>query len=906
MATVHTDSSGRRYVIVGAHPHDTLWDIAATHLGDGAKYNQLATINSLKNPDLIYDGQKIYLDPKSGSGSGSSGSSSSSNKPVVTNLAIQNGTERTLFATWDWGRHSETDHYQIKWLYGTGDGIAFVGLDTTTKERQATWDIPDQVSTRVIFKVLPVAKKTKDSKGNEKSLFTAQWSNEKYYYVSGLAPDTAGTPEVDDIKNNTLTARLKHEENDGIKEVQFQVVKDDKTVYKTGTAKIITGVATYTCTVATGSTYKVRCRLVKGLSNYGEWGPYSGNKGTAPSAPSGIIELKATSANDIYIKWGEVKDAESYTIEYATKKHYFGASDSVQSKTQSAKDGSAYYIDGLESGQEYFFRVRAVNKHGESSWTSIKSIIIGKKPGAPTTWSSTTTAVVGEDVTLFWMHNSEDGSSQTWADLYVEINGQVIDIDDIQNTTDEDLKDAASHYVISSSILSSDARILWKVRTKGVLTGPDDWGDWSVQRTIDVYEAPSLELKVTDDKGDDITDYVESFPIVIAATASPTTQTPLAYHLQVTSDETYETTDFMGNIKTVNAGEEIYSRFFDTSDELLVVLSAGNIDLHNNITYTVTCVVSMDSGLTAENSASFKVTWSDALYNPNAEITYDKERYVTHIRPYCEDRYITCNRVELSNGKYTVTDEAYGYIYADQTLDGVTTTTGEQVYHGVNENGVEMYFAEVDNATPIDDISLSVYRREFDGTFTEIAKDIDGSLNAFITDPHPALDQARYRIVAKDGETGAVSFYDMPGYPINESAAIIQWDEAWSNYETNDGDVTAEPAWTGSLLRLPYNIDIAPKNSIDVEFVEYIGRKRPVDYYGTQLGETDTWNAVIPKSDKETIYALRRLSIWTGKVYAREPSGTGYWASVKVSAPLKHLDVAVPVTIELTRVEGGM
>jgi hypothetical protein len=259
-----------------------------------------------------------------------------------------------------------------------------------------------------------------------------------------------------------------------------------------------------------------------------------------------------------------------------------------------------------------------------------------------------------------------------------------------------------------------------------------------------------------------------------------------------------------------------------------------------------------------------------------------------------------------SNGVYTVTDEAYGYIYPDQTLEGVTTTTGAQVYSGVTENGDEIYFCEVENVTPIDDISLSVYRREFDGTFTEIAKDIDGSSGAFVTDPHPALDYARYRIVAKDGKTGAVSFYDMPGYPINESAAIIQWDEAWSNFEANSEDVAAEPAWTGSLLKLPYNIDISPKNSIDVEFVEYIGRKRPVDYYGTQLGETDTWNAAIPASDKETIYALRRLSIWTGKVYAREPSGTGYWASVKVSAPLKHLDVAVPVTIELTRVEGGM
>ena len=49
--------------------------------------------------------------------------------------------------------------------------------------------------------------------------------------------------------------------------------------------------------------------------------------------------------------------------------------------------------------------------------------------------------------------------------------------------------------------------------------------------------------------------------------------------------------------------------------------------------------------------------------------------------------------------------------------------------------------------------------------------------NTFITDPHPALDYARYRIVAVVDATGSISYYDVPGYPINEPAIIIQWDE---------------------------------------------------------------------------------------------------------------------------------
>ena len=62
----------------------------------------------------------------------------------------------------------------------------------------------------------------------------------------------------------------------------------------------------------------------------------------------------------------------------------------------------------------------------------------------------------------------------------------------------------------------------------------------------------------------------------------------------------------------------------------------------------------------------------------------------------------------------------------------------------------------------------------------------------------------------------------------------------------------------------------------------------------------------IEKSDKETLYALRRLSIWMDDVYVREPSGSGYWANIKVSFSQKHRELTIPVTLNITRVEGGI
>jgi LysM repeat protein len=40
---------------------DTLWSICKKYLGDGQKYKEVAKLNNISNPDLIYPGQKLRL-----------------------------------------------------------------------------------------------------------------------------------------------------------------------------------------------------------------------------------------------------------------------------------------------------------------------------------------------------------------------------------------------------------------------------------------------------------------------------------------------------------------------------------------------------------------------------------------------------------------------------------------------------------------------------------------------------------------------------------------------------------------------------------------------------------------------------------------------------------------------------
>lgn len=920
--------------IVTVEAGDTLSEISEQYLGSGkpATYKKLAAWNDIDDPNFtIYVGQKLKLyDP------GSSSSTSSSNTATDVKMGLLSTSEKTLVATWKWSKHKTTESYKVAWSYHRG-GLWFTNItsinvdhDYESASRISTFDIPED-SYFVRFKVLPVAETSTESKsGVSKAKWVAKWSTEKDYTVIipvGVPP--VPTVELDGLK---LTVTLDNLDAPDANKIEFKLVKDNLTVVKTTKATIKyavndivsdgKGYASCSWNVSAGAEYKVCCRAEhNGI--FSDWSDFSNSVKVQPIKPKNITTIRAQSETSVYLEWPSETSAETYDIEYSTEKRYFDISNSTTIVNNI--ETNKYEVTGLETGDEYFFRVRAVNSAGSSPWTDIVSVVLGSKPAAPTTWSSTTTAITGEPLKLYWVHNAEDGSKSTYVQLrlYVDTNAKDSiepeaqsylipvgrDYDDgfvkytAPTETDEEDEELTGFCELDTLNCPAGAQIRWQARTSGVTT---ELGEWSTLRTIDVYAPPTLDFGITDSKGATL-ETIESFPFYAKALAGPNTQTPIGYSLVITSTEAYETVDNLGNVKMVKMGETIYSKFFDITDSLLVEFAPANIDLENNITYKAVCIVSMDSGLTAESEDEFTVAWTDVSYVPNVEITYDPSTYVAHLRPYCELTEIINYRVErdLETDEYIITDEALGNVYTEPGVIA-TTTTGESVYLGTTTEGVETYFCTIEKNSLVEDVTLSIYRREFDGSFTELGTGLSNSANVHITDPHPALDYARYRIVAVSNSTGAVSYYDPPGYPIGEKAAIIQWDEEWSVFDTQGFDEPLEqPAWTGSLLKLPYNIDVSDSNNSDVTLVQYIGRKRPVAYYGTQLGETQDWNVVIPKDDEETLYALRRLAIWMGDVYVREPSGTGFWASVSVSFSQKHLDRTIPVSIKVTRVEGG-
>ncbi len=817
---------------------DTLWALAKTY---NTTVDALAKLNNIKNPNFIVVGQVLKLN-----GTADAVKKNTTSKVRIDVFGLQSNTDRTMYVTWAFDK-GNVENYKLKWKYTTGDkksdgSLIWFISEATATEKQATYSAPANAET-IRVQVQPIAKKHKVN-GKDTPYFTGGAVVSNKYSFSSNPPSTPPTPTVK-IEGYTLTATLDNLDLNATK-VRFLVHKDNSNdVFRQSTASIASGHASAQFTVAAGSVYKVRCQAIRG-SLSSDYSDYSNNTGTIPAVPTALTKCEGRSVTSVYLEWEAVPNATKYDIEYSKDRSHFDLTD--QTTTITGVETTKREITGLESGGEYFFRIRSVNDEGASGWSEISSVAIGKGPSAPTTWSSTTTAVSGEPLTLFWVHNSGDGSPQTKARLELTINGETQTYEwEYEVEEDEEEENVTKHYdAIDTSAYVEGTRIKWRVCTAGATKV---YGAWSVERIIDVYAPPYIELVVTGFDGTALTT-LEKFPFRVEALAGPKTQQPTGYYLTIVSlaDDFYETVDDTGSVKMVNSGEEVYSKYFDASGKLDVELTAKDMTLENGINYEIRCTASMDSGLTADNSTTFEVNWTTEEYEPNAEIAVDISNYSTYIRPYCED----------------------------------------------------------ENGNLIDNVVLSVYRRDFDGEFVELGTDIVNTDSTFIADPHPALDYARYRIIAKSLTTGSVSFYDIPDYPIGGKAVVLTWDESWTTFQTVDEEVEFEQSpVTGSMLILPYNIDVSDSHSPDVELVEYIGRRHPVSYYGTQRGESASWNVTVEKSDAETLSTLRKLARWAGNVYVREPSGSGYWASIKVSFSQKHTELTIPVTIDVTRVEGG-
>lgn len=768
----------------------------------------------------------------------------------VRNLSVslQIGTQKTLYATWAAPKLTAAQKkflngYKVVWYWAASGSPWYEASSSSESSTTSTYTMPDN-AIKAKITVTPVSKKTKKWKGRAVS---------KEYSIDKTTPNTPPTPSItiDGITATITLANYDSGLNNANVTIDIDIVEDGLRVIQCYGLGYINGSLILTQYLSYGHRYTVRARAYN--TNAGiyslDWSNYSNESKSYPSAPAALYNPEVQSDSSVKISWAGVSGADKYTIEYATDPSYFDASaGNVSSVT--VENGTTAILTGLGKGYTYYFRVKAVTDNvGESAWTGLVSVILGTVPAAPTTWSSTSTAKVGESIKLYWVHNSQDNSSQSQAQIQFTItnNGKTtVNTVTWTNNRSEDDKDKTVEYPLDTSPYTSGAIIKWKVRTRGILP---DYGDWSVEREIDIYAQPTIVI--TSDIPNEV---LTTFPIKIAGEAGPASQNAISYYIEVISKSSYDSYDAVGNIIPVYPGDVVYSKQINANgNSVTIELNPEDVDLEDDMSYQIRCTVAMDSGLTAEsNTIEFTVKWDEASVEVFGDPEWlDEDAVALMIYAYCE-----------------------------------------------NEDG------ECDP-----NYTMSVYRKSFDGKYVEIQSGMTNTRSSLCVDPHPPLNQVSYRIVAKSKRTGAMHFYDTDPFELNKTGIIIQWDDQNVNRTIQIDEETETVAesdkFNGSMVKLPCNVEISPNHDLDVSLIEYIGKSHPTSYYGTQLGETASWNAEIPKDDTDTLAMIRRLAVYLGDVYVRETSGMGYWAQVKVSYSRKYNTMIIPITFNVTRVEGG-
>lgn len=848
----------------------------------------------------------------------------------VSGLTVRRdfSTERDLVATWGFyysGLAPQPDGsmatvnmdsgvyvsgWSVRWFWKNQLGITFLGSEKTLSyiSKNDTYTMPDS-ATLVWCVVKPesndyeVKHVSYDENGNKNEItetclyFYGDWCDQASYTNTVDLPGQLSSPSIK-IDDNVITCELNNITiNNNIEEtkcrVVWQISQDNKgsdgSYYKELKSKIYNRRSAIEQHVALGHEYRIRCRLQQPYGNsyrFGEWSDWTDNVKTKPSKKPKIKTCRSDTLDDgscnITLSWTSVSFADNYDVEYTTDVRYFqnGVNPSSGITQVSDLDETNYTLVGVDKGYTYYFRVRAKNDTDYSSWSDYKRVTVGAKPDVPTTWTSTTTAKVGDKVTLYWLHNSEDGSRERMAKVYIEVDGKSQTYDVVKTyTIEDDGENTVSSYEIDTSTytgLKNGGYLTWKVKTKGI---SKDWSDWSVTRSVNVYKKPTISAgaiisndPVTGDK-EILADTIYDLPFYLRIKTSPKNQNPISCYIEIKSLSTYTTMNDVAEEQDVSKGDIIFKETFsipilnsgtsdkdsdaghivENNDDIYTIrqwFRASNIDLQDRAKYKFTAKVYFDSGLYASWSEFYKVNW---MYdNPechvNAEITYVESSYSTFVTLQCLDN----------------------------------------------------------NSQPAKDYLVSLFRKNYDGTFTLLAKDMNSANLSTVEDLYPSLDYARYRVVVTSKLTGRTFYEDPPAMPIKCPAVVIRWDEKYTRYDTS---VYAGEQWRSwydqTVLALPYNVDISDSVSKDVELIKYIGRQDPVSYYGTQVESSGSWSIDISKADKETLFTIRRLARYMGDVYVREPSGVGYWASVSISYSVNHGEMKIPVSIEVKRVEGG-
>ena len=603
-------------------------------------------------------------------------------------------------------------------------------------------------------------------------------------------------------------------------------------------------------------------------------------------------------------------------------------------------------VTGLESGTRYWFAIWLstgdqeqqhlfIGDPTDTTRRTYPSCLVSTVPEPPTLMPIPKAIVAGTTQRVEWLHNPTDGSEQTVFNISIlaTLPGGTQVTDSVTQTSANGYCDLA----FPESSYPDGTELLIKVRTKGASS---TYSEYSNEVSSTVYHRASVLLTISDAGSEgDYGRQVSTLPLALSLNASlgqsaVMAQSVIEWRVILKAYRPFEYTDLNGDDTmmpegaviaevTVSEGEDDF-----TQPTQEITISALDAVFVNGAAYEITAYALMDSGLEAEPyTAVFDCAFAGGISSPSASVM-QLVGWAAGITPVCfgirepEHDYVydagTLRVASVPEGYSSVLvtygDEllqAHTYIWTPESgfpdslemtdFDDFATFTSVVACES-DGTGPQPIEGEVYDEPAYEDVSLSVYRIERDGSLSLVVENLANTSGVMVVDQHPTFGDMEYRIIANSLATDEIEAADVSGENDWDSI-LIQWNEAQrrdNNYNEEDG-IEFDFEW----VELPWNIRVSQSSSKDVALKNYIGRQHPVALYGTQVGDSGSWSCEIVKNEEDwELRQLRKLSRWMGDCWVREPSGLSYPANVNVTITRSYDSMAVTVDLEVTKVDG--
>lgn len=660
-----------------------------------------------------------------------------------------------------------------------------------------------------------------------------------------------------------------------------------------GTIANGSGTATITCTedITGESGYSLHTRNVSadGILMTSDYDTYST---TMPVAPTLDSVTPTNMAGKVYLSWtNSWSDATGVIIAWTDDPDNWMSNDDPD-EYEIKELASSWFITGLETGKEWYFRIRSVKSEVDSEtlspWSNELVIDLASAPAVPVLYLSSDTITEDGMVTAYWSHVSTDGTGQIASNIVeATYSGGVWTYGNPVVATKE-----AQHvdiYAADQGWTNGTTKYL-ALQTR---SGSGGMSDFSTPVKIVVAAKPTLSITTNSLSGSEtVTEYflgdgvTDTFQCANSMTATPT----------VTVEGTTAT------VVSYTGGAVELSTAPDDGDEVVITYTTGDNDVLTSmpLTATITTTNAVDLTIAIERAETYPMLRPDDTLTDGAK---------------GETIYVNNIAAESSNSISIAIDDIIGrlddgawYNLIATASDAFGQTAEQQIRFKVHWS----HQSWEPTASFITDTS------EFIARITPIAG-ADYAVGDTCDIYRLSADQPELIVSGADFGTEYVDPYPAfgpeSGYKLVTVTATkdyITEDNTFAEYDTTDDPnstyVQLDPGFLvidfdADRIELEYNIALDNAWTKDFQRTSYLGGHVTGDHNRAVLRDLSASSVMVRGDDELNAYKVRQLARYAGLCHVRTPEGSSFVADVQVSEGQSYDNATIDYKLTIQKVD---